>query len=1241
MGRPEAVHETVSTPEEGRLYLPSDDLADFDSDIARLIHQEALRQEDRLILIPSESLCPPPVREALASVFTNIYAEGYPSQRMCREDEEYLLDQPRSLSYYRRYGDRRYYKGTEYVDLVEALAQKRAARLFANDRVPAERILVNVQPLSGAAANNAVYEAFCVPGDVVMGMALNHGGHLTHGSPVNRSGKRYKIVPYKVDVKTGRIDYDEVERIARECKPRMIVSGASAYPWEIDWKRLRAICDTCGSKPILLADISHPAGLVVAGLFPSPVGYADVTTLTTHKTMCGPRGAIILTTREDYAKKIDFAVFPGEQGGPHINQIAAKAVAFKYAASGEFRELQKKIVDNTKALADGLASRGLKLAYGGTASHLCLVDLKAIPQKSEVPLRGSIASNILDLCGITANQNTIAGDTSALQAGAVRFGAVILSQRGMGAADMDRLAGLIHRVLTGIETFEVMGNRGPLCRGKIEQRTMEEVHEEVKDLCRLYPVDPSLWAERKEQGSGVLRRRSRETSLFKVHVQANAPMDSFHGWSLPTQYRNADTEFQAARTSAALFDLGDEGLLEVRGEHARGFLQQVGTADLSGQKAGDIRHTLLLTPEGKVIDDVLVLRLGPAPRLGERYLIVTNPANADRVRHWLGALSDGYVKFDPQDIHAKIDGPVAIIDLRDHPIEERRLAAMALHGPKAGAIARETCTALEKLAPGRFQQAEIGGVKALVARSGATAEEERFDFLVHPNDSTRLWNLLAHEGHSKGLQLGGVIARRRLRMAAGLPTYEDAGRPSAANIHADGNRDLFGMGKLFFIGQRAFLEELKAHAPKRLAWAWRPETGEVRRTAIYRKHEELTKKRNIVPFAGWSMPILYTSIGEEHQAVRTRAGLFDISHMGVLEAAGEGACAFLDAVLTNHVSKLGVTFSQYNYCLDPDGKCLDDVLVYRTAEDRYMVVVNAANAEKVWAWWNAAVDGKHEVDREFTWREIGKDVRIRDLKDAESGKDRRVDVALQGPVAKETLLRAVGQAADRERIGALLRSQHCHARVADLDVIVSRTGYTGEPLGYEIFVHPDQAPTLWDTLLEKGKDLGVVPTGLGARDSCRTEAGFPLYGHELAGPHDVTPTEAGYGWVVKRHKPFFVGKLPYLRREAERKMQVVRFVVGRSGAKAVKPGDPCVSAKGTVLGSVTSCTLVGERQVGLAWIEARFADVGATFGVFPLPHDEAKKAQQKPPHQLALGDKTLLPEEARIVPRFYSPGETL
>ncbi|MEK7865558.1 MAG: hypothetical protein AAB434_02680, partial [Planctomycetota bacterium] len=198
MGRPEAVHETVSTPEEGRLYLPSDDLADFDSDIARLIHQEALRQEDRLILIPSESLCPPPVREALASVFTNIYAEGYPSQRMCREDEEYLLDQPRSLSYYRRYGDRRYYKGTEYVDLVEALAQKRAARLFANDRVPAERILVNVQPLSGAAANNAVYEAFCVPGDVVMGMALNHGGHLTHGSPVNRSGKRYKIVPYKV-----------------------------------------------------------------------------------------------------------------------------------------------------------------------------------------------------------------------------------------------------------------------------------------------------------------------------------------------------------------------------------------------------------------------------------------------------------------------------------------------------------------------------------------------------------------------------------------------------------------------------------------------------------------------------------------------------------------------------------------------------------------------------------------------------------------------------------------------------------------------------------------------------------------------------------------------------------------------------------------------------------------------------------------------------------------------------------
>ncbi len=858
-----------------------------------------------------------------------------------------------------------------------------------------------------------------------------------------------------------------------------------------------------------------------------------------------------------------------------------------------------------------------------------------------MPLRGSIASNILDLCGITANQNTIAGDTSALQAGAVRFGAGILSQRGMGAAEMDRLAGLIHRTLTGIETFEVIGGRGPICRGKIDLETMDAVREEVKDLCRLFPVDPALWAERKEAGSGVLRRPSRETHLFKEHLRAKAPMDSFHGWSLPSQYRSADTEFQAARTSAALFDLGDEGLLEIRGDHARSFLQQVGTADLTGQQVGELRHTLLLTPDGKVIDDVLALRLGVAPRVGERYLVVTNPANSDRVRHWFAALSDGYVKFDPSDLHAKIDGPVAVVDLRDHPIEERRLAAMALHGPKACTIVRELCPALEKLQSGRFVNVDIGKVKTMVARSGQAAEDERYDFLVHPSEATTLWNLLTREGQSKGLQLGGVIARRRLRMAAGLPTYEDEGRPSAANVYADGNRGLFGMSKPYFIGQGAFLEALHEHKPTRAAWAWRAEPGELRRTSVYRKHEELTKKRNIVPFAGWAMPVLYTSIGEEHEAVRRRAGLFDISHMGVLEAAGEGACAFLDAVLTNHVAKLGVTCSQYNYCLDPDGKCLDDVLVYRVAEDRYIVVVNAANAEKVWAWWNAAASGKHALDRGSPWREVPKNVRIRDLKDSESGEDRRVDLALQGPQSKAILLRAGSSPADRERISALARSQHCRARVADLDLYVSRTGYTGEPLGYELFVHPDQAVVLWDALLEKGKDLGLVPTGLGARDSCRTEAGFPLYGHELAGPNDITPTEAGYGNFVKRHKPFFVGKGPYLAREAERKMQVVRFVVTNAGAKAVKPGDPCVSKKGTVLGAVTSCTLVGERQVGLAWIEARFAEVGSTFGVFPLPHDEAKRAAQKPAHQLALGDKTLLPEEARIVPRFYTAGETL
>ncbi|MEK7450017.1 MAG: hypothetical protein AAB019_11120, partial [Planctomycetota bacterium] len=289
-----------------------EELSDLDPDIHNFITAEEQRQNNKLIMIASESLCPKPVREALTTPFTNKYAEGYPSLRMTIYERDRIdKETERYLAFHRRYGDRRFYKGAEFCNFIEVLAQRRAAEIFANPRcnIGAESIFVNVQPLSGAAANNAVYNAFLVPGDTIMGMALSYGGHLSHGSPFNRSGRQYRVIPYPVDRKTGRLDYDLIKKLALEHKPKIIVAGASAYPWDIDWIKLREIADVVPVQipglhkagAILMADIAHPAGLVVAGLFPNPVGYADVTTLTTHKTLCGPRGAIICSTDEEIA----------------------------------------------------------------------------------------------------------------------------------------------------------------------------------------------------------------------------------------------------------------------------------------------------------------------------------------------------------------------------------------------------------------------------------------------------------------------------------------------------------------------------------------------------------------------------------------------------------------------------------------------------------------------------------------------------------------------------------------------------------------------------------------------------------------------------------------------------------------------------------------------------------------------------------------------------------------------------
>ena len=378
-----------------------------DPEVGEAMNKELARQRRNLELIASENIVSPAVMAAMGSVLTNKYAEGYPGKR--------------------------YYGGCDCVDVVENLAIERAKELFGCE-------YANVQPHSGAQANMAVQFAVCKPGDTIMGMNLDHGGHLTHGSPVNMSGKYFNIVPYGVNDE-GFIDYDKLREIALEAKPKLIIAGASAYARTIDFKKFREVADEVGA--VLMVDMAHIAGLVAAGLHPSPIPYADVVTTTTHKTLRGPRGGLILSSNAVNEKyNFNKAIFPGIQGGPLMHVIAAKAVCFKEALSDEFKAYQKGIVDNAQALCKGLLSRGIKIVSGGTDNHLMLVDLAA------EGLTGKAVEKLLDAAHITCNKNTIPNDPqSPFVTSGIRLGTPAVTSRGMNTQDMDRIAEAIALVI--------------------------------------------------------------------------------------------------------------------------------------------------------------------------------------------------------------------------------------------------------------------------------------------------------------------------------------------------------------------------------------------------------------------------------------------------------------------------------------------------------------------------------------------------------------------------------------------------------------------------------------------------------------------------------------------------------------------------------------------------------------------------------------------------------------------------
>ena len=409
-------------------------LAQQDPEISKALGDELARQQRNLELIASENVVSEAVLEAMASVLTNKYAEGYPG--------------------------RRYYGGCEHVDVVEQLAIDRVLELFGADHA-------NVQPHSGSQANMAVYFSQLQPGDTILAMDLAHGGHLTHGSPVNFSGRFFNVIPYGVKEPDGLIDFDQVAELAREHKPKMIVAGHSAYPRQLEFKRVREIADEVSA--LLMADIAHVAGLVATGLHPSPVPYCDFMTTTTHKTLRGPRGGVILC-REEFAKAIDSSIFPGNQGGPLMHVIAAKAVAFSEALEPAFKVYQQAVLDNARALADSLLGRGFSLVSGGTDNHLLLIDFI----KSEIT--GKVAQHALDRANITTNRNSVPDDPrSPFVTSGLRLGTPAVTTRGMGTGEMTAVAAFIERVLAAVDDASVA----------------DAVGAEVATLCASFPLYPS------------------------------------------------------------------------------------------------------------------------------------------------------------------------------------------------------------------------------------------------------------------------------------------------------------------------------------------------------------------------------------------------------------------------------------------------------------------------------------------------------------------------------------------------------------------------------------------------------------------------------------------------------------------------------------------------------------------------------------------------------------------------------
>jgi len=801
-----------------------------------------------------------------------------------------------------------------------------------------------------------------------------------------------------------------------------------------------------------LTDISHIGGLVAAGVVPSPIGHAHVVMSTTHKSIDGPRGAVLLTTDAAIAKKIDKAVFPGEQGGPHVNVFAALSLTFKLTQTKQFKQLQAQTLKNAKAMADQFVLRGLRVPFGGTDTHLVNVDCTSVVGEDGTKLSGDQASRILDIVGVVVNRNTIPGDKNSMDPSGIRLGTPWITQRGFDEKKTRELANIMADVLIACAPHSVdTVKKGKQRRAKLDFNVLNDAKLKIRKLATSAGID------------------------FKP-TKTGYP----HFYYIDDIIKGRDT---------AIFDLS--------GPRVRQVLDYAASSDLSALKPKQSQATTIDTPKG-------VVKCALVNVDNFTYQLVVPAKKAAVIATWLRDLSDGYTSF-------KLDG-------------EKDFSAKRIPGPFT-----------------------VSQTKKLRARNAWPAK--------------------------------------------GIAVSED---------------------KPYFIGISSEVQK-EALPP----FVWNESEGELKKTALNQVHRDLGGR--MVPFAGWEMPVQYTGIFEEHLATRNAAGLFDVSHMGVYDVRGADAAAFLDTVCGNDCGGLQPGESLYSHFLTPDADVIDDTLIYRRGWDNYLVVVNASNDDKDRTWLESVRDGKVKIDNNRAWaRTYGYEANIRNLRDPKAGTDLRVDIALQGPKSRDILLAMGVNEKSRTNIMKLKRTELCDAVVGGFDLIVSRTGYTGEKLAFELFVHPEQVVDFWNAVLKTGEPFGVKPIGLGARDSLRTEAGLPLYGHEMGlgsgkfEGRDLGVAEGGFGSYVKPYKPWFIGRDAYVAREKERKGGVIRFTFDDQRVRMAHNGDPVVNANGERIGFVTSCAIDGQRFItGQAFVEFAYAKEGTPIlihqgGVMDRPATAAK-----------------------------------